>query len=137
MQVHPNPHCKHTAALHEETLKIVATCGGACHGAVVRPFASAIMEAGRDFLNDSIRGRADRRKGERPVALKSLSGSAKPQVMAVLPPMKTWAFPQVSAYPLTLQMRRSSRTGRECRAPCPTSSASSTTPSNSTTPEPA
>ena len=50
-----------------------------------------------------MRGRANGRKGERPVALESLSGSAKPQVMAVLPPMKTWAFPQVSAYPLMHQ----------------------------------
>lgn len=35
MQVHPNPHFKRTAALHEGTLKIVATAGGACHRAVV------------------------------------------------------------------------------------------------------
>lgn len=35
MQVHLNPHCKHTAALDEGTLKIVATSGGACHRAVV------------------------------------------------------------------------------------------------------
>lgn len=35
MQVDLNPHCKHTAALDEGTLKIVATSGGACHRAVV------------------------------------------------------------------------------------------------------